>query len=100
MRPLQWWAESAPPGEDRVKVSENLGATTAAPVAPVDTSLLYMVSIQKIIYGKRLQFQAILLHHKKCDTEKRTYVIKGSNLLNLSVLFSIPFNRLPCLEQF
>ena len=40
MRPLQWWAESAPPGGDRVKVYENLGATSVAPVAPVDTSLL------------------------------------------------------------
>ena len=40
MGPLRWWAESAPPpGGDRVKVSENLGATTVAPVAPVDTSL-------------------------------------------------------------
>ena len=40
MRSLQWWAESAPPGGDRVKVSENLGATSIAPIAPVDTSLL------------------------------------------------------------
>ena len=40
MRPLRWWAESAPPGGDRVKVSENLGATSVAPVAPVNTSLL------------------------------------------------------------
>ena len=40
MRPLQWWAESAPPGGDRVKVSENLGATEVAPVAPVVTSLV------------------------------------------------------------
>ena len=39
MRPLRWWAESAPPGGDRVKVSENLGATSVAPVAPGDTSL-------------------------------------------------------------
>ena len=39
MRPLRWWVESAPPGGDRVKVSENLGATSVAPVAPVDTSL-------------------------------------------------------------
>ena len=39
MRPLQWLAESAPPGGDRVKVSENLGATSVATVAPVDTSL-------------------------------------------------------------
>ena len=39
MRPLRWWAESAPPGGNRVKVSENLGATSVAPVAPVDTSL-------------------------------------------------------------
>ena len=29
-----------PPGGDRVKVSENLGATAVVPVAPVDTSLL------------------------------------------------------------
>ena len=40
MRPLRWFAESAPLGEDRVKVSENLGATSVAPVAPVDTSLI------------------------------------------------------------
>ena len=39
VRPLRWWAESAPPGWDRVKVSENLGATSVAPVAPADTSL-------------------------------------------------------------
>ena len=43
MRPLQWWVESAPPGGDRVKVSENLGATSVAPVAPVDTSLKYFI---------------------------------------------------------
>ena len=42
MRPLRWWAESAPPGADRVKLSENLGATSVAPVAPVDTSLYYI----------------------------------------------------------
>ena len=39
VRPLQWRAKSAPPSRDRVKVSENLGATTVAPVAPADTSL-------------------------------------------------------------
>ena len=39
MRPLRWWAESGPPGGDSVKVSENLGATSVAPVAPVVTSL-------------------------------------------------------------
>ena len=33
-------AESAPLGLNRVKVSENLGATTVPPVAPVVTSLL------------------------------------------------------------
>ena len=44
MRPLQWWAESAPPGGDMVKVSENLGPTSVAPVAPVDTSLLHKLS--------------------------------------------------------
>ena len=43
VRPLRWWAESALPGWDRVKVSENLGATAVAPVAPVVTSLNMMV---------------------------------------------------------
>ena len=32
-------ADSAHPGGDRVKAYENLGATSVAPVAPVDTSL-------------------------------------------------------------
>ena len=44
LRPLQWWAESAPLGWDRVKVSENLGATLVAPVAPVVTSLHFTLS--------------------------------------------------------
>ena len=39
MRPLQWWAESAPLGWERVKVSENSGVTVVAPVAPVVTSM-------------------------------------------------------------
>ena len=39
MQPLQRWAESAPLGGNRVKVSENLGATLVAPVACVVTSL-------------------------------------------------------------
>ena len=44
VRPLRWWAESAPPpGWDRVKVSENLSATEVAPVAPADTSLVWVV---------------------------------------------------------
>ena len=30
-------------GWNRVKVSENLGATPVAPVAPVDTSLKYFI---------------------------------------------------------
>ena len=43
MRPLRWWAESAPSDGDRVKVSENL---EVAPVAPVDTSLLGVITPQ------------------------------------------------------
>ena len=31
---MRWWAESAPPGCNRVKVSENLGATAVAPGDP------------------------------------------------------------------
>ena len=42
--PLQWWAKPAPPplvaNCSRVKVSQNLGATAVALVAPMDTSLL------------------------------------------------------------
>ena len=41
MRPLQWWAESALPGWNKVKVSENLGVTAVASVAPADTSLTW-----------------------------------------------------------
>ena len=40
VQPLQWWAKSAPHGWDRVKVSEKIGATAVAPVAPADTSLV------------------------------------------------------------
>ena len=56
MRLCQWWADSTSPGWNRVKVSENLGATTVALVAPVDTSLvLYCVasvdtSLQVIVH--------------------------------------------------
>ena len=39
LRPLQWQAEPASLGWDRIKVSEKLGATGVAPVAPVATSL-------------------------------------------------------------
>ena len=39
LRPLRWWVESALLGLDRVRVSENLGATMVAPIAPVFTSL-------------------------------------------------------------
>ena len=45
LRLLRWWAESAPLGWDRVKLSENLGATSVAPVAPVITSLCLMLVI-------------------------------------------------------
>ena len=37
---LLWWAKSAHPGWDRVKVYENLGVTAIILVAPVVTSLV------------------------------------------------------------
>ena len=63
MRPRQWWAESAPLGWNRVKVSENLGVTAVAPIAPVDTSLLLLAlctsyltkQFQSAVYCKREQ---------------------------------------------
>ena len=36
------WAESVPPGCNRIKVSANLGATAVVPVTPLITSLLSM----------------------------------------------------------
>ena len=39
VQPLQWLGRICPPGWNRVKVSENLGATPVSQVAPVDTSL-------------------------------------------------------------
>ena len=49
MQPLRWWAESVPLVGIRYKISENLGATMVAPVAPMDTSLLEYV-LETIIY--------------------------------------------------
>ena len=45
MRPCQWWTESAPLGWNRVNVSENLDATAVAQVAPVDTSLPFVLCL-------------------------------------------------------
>jgi hypothetical protein len=59
---LRWWAESASPGWDRVKVSENLGATAVALVAPADTSLNSISRLRFIPFFLKLQ----LLLEKKC----------------------------------
>ena len=48
--------ESAPPGWNRVKASENLGATTVAPVAPAVTSLSIDMIGWKIEISVMLQF--------------------------------------------
>ena len=64
-----------PPGGDRVKVSEKLGATSVAPVAPVDTSL-YLIGMPKYLFfcgfyivcklcfltGKEMAEASILIH--------------------------------------
>ena len=42
LRPLRWWALSAPTGGDSVKVSENFCASAVVPVAPPCTSLGYV----------------------------------------------------------
>ena len=39
VQPLRWWGRICPPGWNRVKASENLGATAVPPVAPAVTSL-------------------------------------------------------------
>ena len=55
--PLRCWGRICPPplGWNRVKVSENLGATTVVPVAHADTSLL---SLQKGQTTKMLSVEA------------------------------------------
>ena len=64
MQPLQCWAESALPGGDRVKVSENLGATSVAPVAPVDTSLHLFLFLSSL----KCQTYPSLIHIKGSET--------------------------------
>ena len=55
-----------PPGWNRVKVSENLGATAVALVAPVDTCLPYYKNIMKtLVHENRNALSEILLTH--CD---------------------------------
>ena len=41
MLPLQWWAESAPPGCNRVKVSQILGAGRPCGYIPVTYVAMY-----------------------------------------------------------
>ena len=80
MRPLQWWAESAPlPGGDRVKVFENLGAILVAPVAPVDTSLISVCTI----FSLRNQgtyslpnFSKLARADMSCQFKKRRYLCR------------------------
>ena len=72
VRPLRWWAESAPPGWDRVKVSENLGATAVAPVAPADTSLQEDVVIHLLATQSHfLQVEATVVVHLKATLSIR-----------------------------
>ena len=61
MRPLQCWENLPPsPGGDRVKVSENLGATLVALVAPGDTFL-----------HKYIIFKTHFIEKKEMDLNKR-----------------------------
>ena len=61
-----------------------------------------MVYHSKFLFWKKLQFQTVLFSYKKSVTEKKTYVntlLIGSISYLLMVLFSIPFNKLPCSKQ-
>ena len=92
VRPRQWWAESAPPGWNRVKVSENLAATEVGlplwlrpclctansvcwsrPNFPGPTFIFYPLSIWESRVGNLIAFflRAMLFYKKrnKC-TEK------------------------------
>ena len=52
MRPLQWWAESAPTGRDRVKVSENLGAGRPCGYIPETHSFFSTIISDQLPNGK------------------------------------------------
>ena len=60
LRPRQWWAESAPPGGDRVKLSQNLGATWVAPVACL-FSYLWAVEGQLFLFSLHKQSPSFYL---------------------------------------
>ena len=83
--PLQWWAESAHPGCNRVNVSQNLGATVVAPVAPVDTSLLYLHRQLQLILGL---LQNILIHILKLYNQ--AYVKHSAQCGSAPVLLYLP----------
>ena len=73
MRPWQWWAEFAPPpGWNRVKVSENLGATV---VAPVDTSLI----LKDMKYFNYVS-KKIAITNNKIEPQKRPGAIALKNV--------------------
>ena len=70
---LQWWAESAPLGWDRVKVSENLGATSVPPVVPVVTSLVHLKPLAEQVYKGGLK--VILLQQVNSHDFEPTFII-------------------------
>ena len=51
-----------PHGGDRVKVSENLGATAVAPIAPVDTSLYVFKPVSKVTLKPKVEKEFYDLH--------------------------------------
>ena len=59
---VQWCAESAPLGWDRVMASENFGATSVAPVAPVVTSLSSQLLVVQVVSTliKKLRVDTII----------------------------------------
>ena len=62
VQPLQWWARISPPGWNRVKVSENVGAPAVAPVAHAVMSLnmtLQITSYFIVFSVKNLIFRKI-----------------------------------------
>jgi hypothetical protein len=105
LRPLRWWAESAPPGGDRVKVSQNLGATWVAPVAPMDTSLFSIVLLHYMNWallmalcgiGRRqteagawLPLLNIFHQTTRNGTTNSCWIIVNSSLKEISILVRI-----------
>ena len=80
-----------PPGWNRVKVSENLGATPVAPVAPVDTSL----HLHKYPIAARVDLNSFarqyLIRKRNIENQVKTSCLKMLVSKGIATLMLMPW---------